>query len=249
MILNHEFEIAAGPEAVWALLDDLDRVIPCMPGAIFTGFDGERALATVAVKVGPIATNFEGAAHFAARDRAAGTATIVAKGKDKRGQATANARITAQLMPVAANRTRVELSTDLDITGRLAQFGRGVIVDISNRLLAQFVTNLGEEIEGRTSRSDATTAMLNQSEIANGVDVSRAVGHAPSSGAAVSLGPLISGMAASRIREHGAALAAGALIGAAATLLLRRSTFTSLRADRTVLVVMWPVGSPGNPTG
>lgn len=147
MLLTNEFEIDAGLEPTWALLTDLEQVMPCMPGATLQGREGDTYLGSVKVKVGPIGAQFAGTASFAEKDDAAKTAVIAASGKDPRGQATADARIHARLEPVSDSRTRVLLDTELDITGKLAQFGRGAIADVSNRLLGQFVANIGALVE------------------------------------------------------------------------------------------------------
>lgn len=160
MLLKNEFEIEAGLEPSWALLTDLERIAPCMPGATLHGREGERYLGNVKIKVGPISANFAGTAAFTEKDDRSHTAVISASGKDPRGQATADARIRARLEPVSDTRTRVLVDTDLDIAGKMAQFGRGAIADVSNRLIGQFVSNLGTLLEREPARAavPATTA-------------------------------------------------------------------------------------------
>lgn len=147
MLLNNEFEIDADLDRTWALLTDLERIMPCMPGAALEGREGDIYLGNVKIKVGPIGAHFKGTAQFTHKDDAARTAVIAASGKDPKGQATANAQIRARLERVSAGRTRVVIDTDLDITGRMAQFGRGAIADVSNRLLGQFVANIGSLLD------------------------------------------------------------------------------------------------------
>ncbi|WP_214108329.1 SRPBCC family protein [Acrocarpospora catenulata] len=146
MLLKNEFELDADLDLAWALLTDLERIAPCMPGARLDGRDGDAYLGSVRVKVGPIGAHFTGTARFDHRDDAARVAVIAASGKDPRGQATAAARIHARLEPVGPARTRVLIDTDLDISGRMAQFGRGAIADVSNRLIGQFVSNLSTQL-------------------------------------------------------------------------------------------------------
>ncbi|MEO3858280.1 SRPBCC family protein [Acrocarpospora sp. B8E8] len=146
MLLKNEFELDADLDRAWALLTDLERIAPCMPGARLDGRDGDTYLGSVRVKVGPIGAHFTGTARFDQRDDAARVAVIAASGKDPRGQATAAARIHARLEPVGPARTRVLIDTDLDISGRMAQFGRGAVADVSNRLIGQFVTNLSTQL-------------------------------------------------------------------------------------------------------
>jgi len=143
MQLNNEFLVQANASDTWRLLTDLERIAPCMPGAVLTGRDGDGYLGTVKVKVGPIGANFQGVARFVDRDDATHRASIAMSGKDLKGAAAANATLHARLEPVSDAVTRVYVDTELDITGRMAQFGRGAIADVSNRLIGQFTQNLG----------------------------------------------------------------------------------------------------------
>ncbi|MBB2990314.1 hypothetical protein FHR72_001782 [Mycolicibacterium iranicum] len=142
MQLKNQFEIDADLVQTWNLLTDLERIMPCMPGAALDGVEGENYLGNVKIKVGPIGAHFRGTARFAQKDDATYSAVISASGKDPKGQAAANAQIHAWLEPVTPTRTRVLIDTDLDISGRMAQFGRGAIADVSNRLIGQFVANI-----------------------------------------------------------------------------------------------------------
>lgn len=157
MLLQNEFEIDTDVDSAWDFFTDLTRVMPCMPGAALEGVDGENYLGNVKVKVGPIGAHFRGTAHFAQKDDAAHQAVIVAAGKDPKGQAAANAQIHARLEAVSPTRTRVLIDTDLDISGRMAQFGRGAIADVSNRLIGQFVDNISSVIgSGRPAASSTS---------------------------------------------------------------------------------------------
>jgi hypothetical protein len=115
MLLTNEFEIDADLEHTWTLLTDLERIMPCLPGASLDGRDGDNYLGNVKIKVGPIGAHFKGTAFFAQKNDAAHTAVISASGKDPKGQAAANAQITARLERVSPSRTRVLIDTDLDI--------------------------------------------------------------------------------------------------------------------------------------
>ncbi|MDQ6526405.1 SRPBCC family protein [Nocardioides sp. LHD-245] len=157
MLLQNEFEIDADLERTWSLLTDLEQVMPCMPGATLEGREGENYLGAVKIKVGPIGAHFRGTAHFAHQDDAAHSAVIAAAGTDPKGQATASAQIQARLEPVTGTRTRVVIDTDLDITGRMAQFGRGAIADVSNRLMGQFAANLGELLSAPGTAAEQAT--------------------------------------------------------------------------------------------
>jgi carbon monoxide dehydrogenase subunit G len=138
MELTNEFSVELPVERAWALLTDIERIAPCMPGAQLTGVEGETYSGQVSVKLGPITAQYKGTAAFDSRDEPAHVAVLRATGRDSRGQGTANALITATLHD-EGERTRVEVHTDLTITGKVAQFGRGVIVDVSAKLLGQFV--------------------------------------------------------------------------------------------------------------
>ena len=148
MELTHQFTVPASVDDAWAAFNDLERIAPCFPGASLTSFDGESFEGLVKVKLGPISMQYTGAGSFAERDEAAHRAVVAAKGKDKRGNGTAAATVTATLTSAGAASTDVTVTTDLTITGKPAQFGRGVMQDVSDRLLAQFAscleTKLGE---------------------------------------------------------------------------------------------------------
>ncbi|MFC7489845.1 MULTISPECIES: SRPBCC family protein [unclassified Knoellia] len=138
MELHHEFTVPGDIERVWDTLLDLERVGGCFPGATVTEASADGFAGTVKVKLGPIALVYAGSGTFLERDAATHRAVIEAKGKDKRGNGTAGATVTLQLFP-DGDSTRVEVGTDLAITGKPAQFGRGVMQDVSDKLLGQFV--------------------------------------------------------------------------------------------------------------
>lgn len=140
MELTHDFVVPAAIDAAWATFMDLEGVGSCFPGATVTEATGETFAGTVKVKLGPIALVYAGAGQFIERDDAAHRAVIEAKGKDKRGNGTAGATVVIQLAPAdGGSHTRVDVTTELAITGKPAQFGRGVMQDVSDKLLAQFV--------------------------------------------------------------------------------------------------------------
>lgn len=144
MKLSNEFVVDAGMDKTWELLNDLERVAPCLPGAAIDGREGDTFLGQVKVKVGPIGANLKGTAEMRETDVAARRAVIAMSGKDPKGGTATDATMYVQLEEVDDARTRVLLDTDLDISGRMAQFGRGAIADVSNRLIQQFTDNLGE---------------------------------------------------------------------------------------------------------
>ncbi len=138
MELTHDFIVPAPIDRAWASFMDLERVGGCFPGATVTSVSEEAFEGTVKVKLGPIALVYTGSGAFLSRDDQAHRAVIEAKGKDKRGNGTAGATVTVHLSPSGSG-TRVDVTTDLAITGKPAQFGRGVMQDVSDKLLQQFV--------------------------------------------------------------------------------------------------------------
>ncbi len=140
MKLEQSFEVQAPLEQVWRALIDVERVAPCLPGAAVTGRNDDGTYAgTFSVKVGPTSASYSGKLEMRDIDDAAHTATMYAQGSDKRGQGGASATIVSTLAEIDGNRTHVEVSTDYRITGRLARFGRGgMIEDISQKLLRRF---------------------------------------------------------------------------------------------------------------
>jgi carbon monoxide dehydrogenase subunit G len=155
MDLTHRFTVPVPVGEAWATFNDLELVAPCFPGAALTSYDGTDFAGLVKVKLGPISLQYNGTGSFVERDEASHRAVIEAKGKDKRGNGTAAASITAQLAGRDDGTTDVEVLTTLNITGRPAQFGRGVMQDVSDKLLGQFTTNL----EARLGSSQAEPAV------------------------------------------------------------------------------------------
>jgi carbon monoxide dehydrogenase subunit G len=144
--LNHRFTVPASIQETWAALNDLERIAPCFPGAALTSYDGDEFAGLVKVKLGPISLQYTGTGRFVERDEEARRAVIEARGKDKRGNGTAAAVVTAQLSDGDAGVTQVEVATALNVTGKPAQFGRGVMQEVSDKLLGQFTTCLSTKL-------------------------------------------------------------------------------------------------------
>lgn len=155
MDLNHEFIVNVPVNDAWVILTDLERIAPCLPGAQLTEVEGDTYRGQVKVKVGPIVAQFKGQASFVTRDDAAHTASLKAEGRDTTGKGTASAIITAQLTSITPTSTKCAVVTDLTISGKVAQFGRGALADVSDKLLAQFSENLNQLIT--SSPATATT--------------------------------------------------------------------------------------------
>jgi carbon monoxide dehydrogenase subunit G len=156
--LTHQFTVPASIEDAWAAFNDLERIAPCFPGASLTSYDGEGFEGVCKVKLGPISLQYSGTGRFVSRDEAAHTAVIEAKGKDKRGNGTAAANVTAILVAAGDTATDVTVKTDLNITGKPAQFGRGVMQDVSDKLLGQFASCLETKLGGDGAEDGDATA-------------------------------------------------------------------------------------------
>ncbi|GGN23931.1 carbon monoxide dehydrogenase subunit G [Actinoplanes campanulatus] len=142
MKITNEFTVRIPVDRAWQVLTDLEGIAPCMPGARLTGVEGDVYQGKVKVKVGPVISEFSGTARFVERDDTAYRAVIDAKGRDARSAGNAAAVVSASLSPEGEDGTRVSVDTDLKISGKLAQFGSGMIKEVSSKLLAQFVANL-----------------------------------------------------------------------------------------------------------
>ena len=158
MDLIHEFIVNVPVNDAWVILTDLERIAPCLPGAQLTEVEGDTYRGQVKVKVGPIVAQFKGQASFVTRDDAAHTASLKAEGRDTTGKGTASAIITAQLTSITPTSTKCAVVTDLTISGKVAQFGRGALADVSDKLLAQFSENLNQLITSSPATTSATSA-------------------------------------------------------------------------------------------
>lgn len=145
MELTNEFRVPVPVDEAWGVLTDVERIAPCMPGAQLEDATGDEYRGVVKVKVGPITAQYKGVARFLERDDAAHRAVLKAEGRETRGQGNANAMVTAQLAS-DGDGTTVSLVTDLTVTGRVAQFGRGVMADVSAKMLSQFADCLEREL-------------------------------------------------------------------------------------------------------
>ncbi|NGO08983.1 SRPBCC family protein [Streptomyces sp. HC44] len=145
MELHHEFTVPVPIQEAWPLLLDIERVAPCMPGATVEEYDGKTVTGSVKVKVGPITVTYRGTAVFEEQDETAHRMVLVAGGKETRGQGTARATVTGTLAERDGG-TAVSVRTDLTVTGRPAQFGRGVMAEVGDKLVGQFATCLSEQL-------------------------------------------------------------------------------------------------------
>ena len=158
MKIEDSFRVDVPVEEAWKVLLDLERIAPCLPGAQLTEVEGDEYRGTVKIKVGPITAQYKGVAKIEEADEANRKVVLQAEGRDTRGQGNASATVTATLVP-EGDATTVNIDTDLNITGKVAQFGRGVMADVSSKLLGQFAENLQRDgLTGGASADEATTA-------------------------------------------------------------------------------------------
>ncbi|WP_182524601.1 SRPBCC family protein [Nocardioides dongkuii] len=154
MDLQHRFTVPTSVADTWALFDDVASVAECFPGATVTSAEGETFAGSVKVKLGPIALVYNGSGRFVSKDEAAHRFVVEANGKDKRGNGTAGATVTLSMAEAAGGATDVEVLTDLAVTGKPAQFGRGVMQDVSDKLLGQFVACLEQRLSSSPGPSE-----------------------------------------------------------------------------------------------
>ena len=145
MDLANEFRVPLAVDEAWAVLTNIERIAPCMPGATLDGVDGAEYRGTVKVKVGPMTAQYRGAVRFLERDDANHKAVLRAEGRETRGQGNAAATITA-VITSDGDGSAVNVVTDLTISGKVAQFGRGVLGDVTTRLMGQFVECLEQDL-------------------------------------------------------------------------------------------------------
>jgi carbon monoxide dehydrogenase subunit G len=150
MKLENSFLVPVPVDQAWRVLQDVERIAPCMPGATLDTVEGDSFTGRVKVKVGPIMLTYSGKASFQDKDETAHSMLIHASGKETRGSGTATATVEASLKP-EGDATRVLLTTDLAVTGKPAQFGRGVMADVSGKLIDQFAKCLASEVESGSS--------------------------------------------------------------------------------------------------
>ena len=160
MDLHHEFTVAVPASDAWRILTDLERLAPCLPGAQLTEVEGDIFRGQVKVKVGPILAQFKGQASFVSRDDTNFLASLKAEGRDTTGKGNASATITAKLQPISATSATCTVDTQLSISGKVAQFGRGALADVSDKLLLQFVDNLNALIAATPATAPTATSTV-----------------------------------------------------------------------------------------
>ncbi|MCH9679286.1 MAG: SRPBCC family protein [Actinomycetia bacterium] len=182
MQLENSFTVPSDTETAWQTLLNVEAIAPCMPGATLESVDGDDFSGNVKVKLGPVSMVYGGTASFLSKDESRHTAVIKGTGKEKRGTGTAQANVSLVLTAEDESRTRVDVTTDLMITGKAAQFGRGVMQDVASRLVDQFASNLETVIAARSGGTDSSAADGPSDDPAGGGD-SAAVGTSEGSAA------------------------------------------------------------------
>jgi carbon monoxide dehydrogenase subunit G len=157
MEISDSFRVSTPLADTWKVLLDIEGIAPCLPGARLQGVEGDEYRGTVRVKVGPVTAQYKGTAKLAEVDEANRRIVIDASGRDTRGQGNAKATIVVAMQEEGAG-TKVDVTTDLSITGKVAQFGRGVLVDVSSKLMGQFVENLERDVLTTAGGGDTTHA-------------------------------------------------------------------------------------------
>jgi carbon monoxide dehydrogenase subunit G len=169
MELKHSFTVPVSLDRAWDVLLDVERVATCMPGASLDSVDGDDITGKIKVKVGPITQVYAGKAHFTERNREAHVVTLEASGKETRGSGTASATVRSELVP-DGDQTQVTVVTNLNVTGKAAQFGRGVLSEVSGKLVGIFADNMAKmlaaEQGGATTEAEAATAAATADQVA-----------------------------------------------------------------------------------
>jgi uncharacterized protein len=169
MEMDHSFTVPVPPDRAWDVLLDVERIAPCMPGASVDEFDGEVVTGRIKVKVGPVSLTYKGTAKFTERDPEARVILLEASGKETRGAGTASATVRAMLESESGGEaTKATMHTTMNVTGRPAQFGRGVMVEVGGKLVEQFAQNLRQLIADDAGGGSAATTAAEDGAAADG---------------------------------------------------------------------------------
>ena len=176
MDLLLEFEVPLSIDEAWSVLTDLERVAPCLPGAQLDEIEGDEYRGRVKIKVGPITVEYKGTATFLERLPETHVAVLRAQGRETKGQGSAAATVTATLSEAGASNTKVNVLTELDVSGRVAQFGRGALADVSAKILGQFAANLEKDLAAGVSVGTGASASTTNLDSSAGADGAAADG-------------------------------------------------------------------------
>jgi carbon monoxide dehydrogenase subunit G len=243
MQLSNELTVPVGIETAWAMMSDIASLAPCMPGAVVDSVDGDEIKGQVKVKLGPITVVYKGVVTVIERDDAGHRVVLAARANEARGSGTANATITATLYG-RDDTTDVVLTTDLDITGKPAQFGRNIMADVSARVIGQFANNLITELDsGRLAAAIGSTPAATSGEAAGGA---AAAGGPPVGGVAAMNGRSAAavGSAATSSAGTNSAGTNSAAISSASTGGVRGQAGSSARPSEDAIDLMAAAGAP-----
>lgn len=167
MDLTNEIRVGVPIERAWDTLTDIEFIAPCMPGAQLTEVDGDEYKGQVKIKVGPITAQYKGTIKFLSKDEDTHTVVLSATGRDSRGAGNASAEVTAQMTP-DGDATNLKITTDLKVTGKVAQLGRGMMADMSEKLIGQFAKALEAKLEQAGSAADVSDSGVSNGGASNG---------------------------------------------------------------------------------
>ena len=207
MELQHEFTVPVPVADAWQVLLDIERVAPCMPGATVEEYDGKTVTGAVKVKVGPISVTYRGTAVFEEQDESAHRIVLSANGKETRGQGTAHATVTGTLTARDGG-TAVSVHTDLAVTGRPAQFGRGVMAEVGDKLVGQFADCLAAQLNEPVQAPDAADSGRSEGTAgearpgSDAIDLVRVAGAPLAKRVAVVAAVVVAGVVFSRVRRR-----------------------------------------------
>ena len=182
MELDNSFTVPVPPDVAWSVLLDVARIAPCMPGATVDEVDGDVVNGRIKVKVGPVSLTYKGTATFTERNESARMVSVEASGKETRGAGTASAVVTASLAAAEDDSTLVTMHTTMNVTGRPAQFGRGVMVEVGGKLVEKFAENLALQLTADGAAASAAAADSAAATAADGAAATAAADGAPSNG-------------------------------------------------------------------
>jgi carbon monoxide dehydrogenase subunit G len=184
MQLENTFTVPVDIDTVYDALNDPEKVTPCFPGAALTSQDGDDFTGTVKVKLGPISMTYKGKGTFVERDKANHKVVVDAQGRDSRGNGTASAKATLTMVDAGSGQTKVTVLTEMQVTGKPAQFGRGVMADVGDKILGQFASCLADEFAAAPAQAASAAG---SSGTSNGAAPAATSGAAPVSGDATSV--------------------------------------------------------------
>ena len=211
MEMDHSFTVPVSPDRAWEVLLDVERIAPCMPGASVDEFDGEVVTGRIKVKVGPVSLTYRGTAKFTERDADARHIVLEASGKETRGAGTASATVQASLEPEPDGQaTKVSMHTTMNVTGRPAQFGRGVMVEVGGKLVEQFAQNLRQLITSDGAADSAEAGAGGTATAEEGADADPSPGDQTSTSTSAASSPVAASAPSAPVTSTASAPAAAA---------------------------------------